>query len=116
FDGRRKLQAGVQNQFRLTADGIADKPGAVAVANRYHIEIRQAGGPSSRQGGRCVLVAETRRVGNKSASVDAAAIEDGMITIPGMSQIPHLVAANDDQVPPARHICSIEIESVRSRE
>src|SRR5438270_6433372 len=57
------------------------------------------------------VIAEARSIGNQPFGLEAVAEEDRLAAVPGVAEVPHLVAADDDRVVPAGGFRLVKRES-----
>ena len=62
------------------------------------------------------MIAEARRIGDQLAGREAVAEEDRLAAVPGMAEIPDLVAADHDRIIFARRLGLVQREALRQRQ
>src|SRR3546814_18096217 len=65
---------------------------------------------------RSIVIAETCGIGNKFFGPQSRTIKDRIASIPGMLQVPYLVAANDHEVIAVQPAGIVQSEAIRAGE
>src|SRR5206468_8733260 len=93
-----------------------DEMPAILIAHRQGREAIQLAGPAGVYPVPGAVVAEARCIGNQPIGPEAVPEEDRLAAVPGMTEIPDLVAADDDCVIVARRLRLVEREATRARQ
>src|SRR5438270_8472468 len=93
-----------------------DQVPAVLVADGYRRKALQLLRPLWGDAVPRAVIAEARRIGNEPLRAEAVAEEDRLAAVPGMTEIPHFVAADDDGVISLCGFRLVERETPRARE
>src|SRR5205085_8801654 len=97
-----ELQARVEDQRRVGTDAFVYELAGVVIAYRNGLEPPQTLTPALLERRVGVVAAETRRVRDQTIGAPPLAEKGGHAAIPGMVQVPYLVAADDERSKGAR--------------
>ncbi len=111
-----ELQHRIEHQRRVEFERIGNDPARIGVAHGDVVEGLELLDPGRFESAGRGMVAEARRIGGAAAGLEPVAIKDRLPAIPGMSQVPHLVAAHQHQIDRIGGLRRVEAERARQRQ
>src|SRR5207248_683793 len=111
----REGEARIEHELGLLSGATVDQMPAVLVADGHRRKALQLLRPLWTDAVPRAVIAEARRIGNEPLRAEAVAEEDRLASVPGMTEIPHLVAADDDGVISLGGLGFMEREAPRAR-
>jgi hypothetical protein len=94
----RKGEAGIEDQLCVLTRAAADQVPAVLVADRDGGKVLQLLRPLRRDSVPGAVIAEACGISDQPVSPEAVAEKDRLAAVPGVAEVPNLVAAYDDRV------------------
>src|SRR3546814_15783753 len=98
------------------AKRVSDQRARIVIANGNPGEISQLVRPIAVQPVRCIVIAKARGIGNKFFGPQSRTKQDGIASLPGMTKLPHFVAATDTEVIAVQPVRLVPSDATRAGE
>ena len=110
------MQAWIEHQLRFAAGPALHQMPTVTIAHGKGGEAIEAGCPLSIDPVPCAVISEACGIGNQPARLDAVAEEQRLAAVPRVTEVPDLVAADDDGVIVVHRLRLVQREAFRKRQ